>query len=711
MIKPVVAVLVSVLPHWRMSLLLGCLCAAVPVFPATAGDLMIYGDALASGWDNWSWDTAIGTNAKHKQGNSSAAVKYSAGWAGLSFRTGAPVATSAYKALHFWIYGSSGAGKLQVFTQTADDSGESSIYDFTPTPNAWKEVTIPLSDLGNPVQIARLNIMDGTGNVQPVYYLDDLRLVAKALPPLSLSVDAAANRQAISPYIYGINGHYDDGSITLLQSMSLPLRRWGGNNKSRYNWKIDATNTGMDWYYENVKLPDIAPPNPPSDSTVTRTVDENITSQAQTLLTVPMSGFVAKDAASCGFSIAKYGPQQDSDWQWRPDCGNGVKPDGSYITGNKAADTSLAVGPQFVKDWVAFLGKLYGKAGQGGVQFYNLDNEPDLWFDTHRDVFPVALKYDQLKARTIQYAAAIKAADSGAKILGPAVSGWSFYWHSPFDIQNEDYNWTDQNAHGGTPLTPWYLQQMRAYEKTKGKRILDYLDLHYYPQGFNSTYQGAGDAATQALRLRSTRSLWDPTYVDESWIGTSDKTDGGIVKLIPRMKAWVDAHYPGTKLAISEYLWGGLNDINGALAQADVLGIFGREGVHLAALWSPPGPDQPGAFAFRMYRNYNGKGAKFGVIGVRAASNDQSRLSIYAAEENSTGPLTVIVINKTGGPLSAPLILKNFTSTGVVQTWRYSPADLTRIVRLSDRSFTGNKFSGNFPANSITLLRLPGQRP
>lgn len=707
------------LPCMRAQLLcLSVLCIA-PVFPASAGDLMIYNDALAGGWENWSWSTTISADTGHKKvGTSSAAVQYTGGWAGLSFRTAAPIDTSGYASLHFWVYGSTGAGLLHVFTQPTDNGTNSTGYDFTPTPNDWLEVTIPLSALGNPTQITRLNIMDGTGNTQPLYYLDDLRLIAKPLPALSLSIDAAANRKSISPYIYGINGKYSDNSLSLMQSMNIPVRRWGGNNTSRYNWKNDATNAGMDWYFEDVKpISAPYPPNPPADSIFTRTIDENTSVNSKTLLTVPMIGYVAKsykevDPTACGFSISKYGLQQDNDWQWWPDCGNGIKPDGTTkVTGNNPLDTSIVVGPQFVKDWITFLVNLYGNASQGGVSFYNLDNEPDLWFDTHRDVFPVALKYDQLKSRTIQYAAAIKSIDPTAKVLGPAVSGWSFYWHSPYDIQREDYSWTDQNAHGGMPLTPWYLKQMKAYEQANGKRILDYLDLHYYPQGFNSTSLSAGDAATRALRLRSTRSLWDPTYVDESWIGTSDKTDGGIVKLIPRMKAWVNANYPGTKLAISEYMWGGFEDINGALAQADVLGIFGREGLDMATLWTPPGVNTPGAFAFKMYRNYNGAGAKFGSISVLAKSNDQSRLAIYAAEESATGPLTLIVINKTTTQQSAPITLKNFNPTGVLQTWRYSPANLTRIVRLSDRSFTGTKFANSFPANSITLIRVLGQRP
>jgi len=127
-------------------------------------------------------------------------------------------------------------------------------------------------------------------------------------------------------------------------------------------------------------------------------------------------------------------------------------------------------------------------------------------------------------------------------------------------------------------LVAWYLQQMKAYQTLHGTRLLDYLDLHHYPQADGVALGSAASAATQALRPRSKRSLWDPSYMDESWI--SDLQPGGVaVQMIPRMKAWVNENYPGTKLAITEYNWGALENINGALAQADVFGIFGREGL------------------------------------------------------------------------------------------------------------------------------------
>jgi len=678
--------------------------------PAFATDLTIYEDALASGWDNWSWNTALSVDTARKaSGASSLAVAYTAPWAGLSFRAGAAVNTAGYSSIRFSIYGKPGSGKLAVSTQPTDGGAASTAFAFTPTANAWTVVDVPLSALGNPGQIARLNIQDQSNTVQPAYNLDSLRLVGKTLAPLALAVDATAARKPISPLIYGINGYgLAGGDAAYLKSLGVPLRRWGGNNVTRYNWQLDAGNTANDWYFENTRLSDAA--SPPNDSGANRFIAQNRLSGVDTVLTVPMIGYVAKngDLSTCGFSVTKYGAQQAAD-PWRPNCGNGVKPNGSLVTGNNPADTSVAVGPSFTQNWVAYLINRYGKAGSGGVRYYNLDNEPDIWWDTHRDVAPVGLKYDQLRDRTYQYAAAVKAADPAAQTLGPVVDGWTYYWNSPYDGQRQD--WTtpdDRNAHGGTPLVPWYLQQMKSYELAHGKRILDFLDLHYYPAQAGVALSAAGDATTQALRLNSTRSLWDPTYVDESWIANAGP-DGGIVKLIPRMRDWVGSNYPGTKLAVTEYNWGAPEHINGALAQADVLGIFGREGLDLATLWSPPQATQPAAFAFRLYRNYDGAGAKFGETSVSATSNAQDKLAVYAAEETATGALTLVVVNKTAAALSAPLALSHYAPAGVLQGWRYSAAQLGSIVHLPNQAFGGTQFTASYPANSITLWRVAGK--
>ncbi len=59
-------------------------------------------------------------------------------------------------------------------------------------------------------------------------------------------------------------------------------------------------------------------------------VDQDRRTGTKTVLSVPLIGWKPNRDWSCAFSVAKYGPQQQTDAQWRPDCGNGVKPDGTF---------------------------------------------------------------------------------------------------------------------------------------------------------------------------------------------------------------------------------------------------------------------------------------------------------------------------------------------------------------------------------------------
>jgi hypothetical protein len=117
--------------------------------------------------------------------------------------------------------------------------------------------------------------------------------------------------------------------------------------------------------------------------------------------------------------------------------------------------------------------------------------------------------------------------------------------------------------------------------------------------------------------------------------------------------------------------------------------------------------NEPGAFAFRLYRNYDGAGAKFGDVSVAATSTDQGKLAAYAAERSSDGTLTLVVINKTGDTLTANLTIANRLSPAAAEVYRYSPANLAAIPRLFDQPVSGNGFAASFPANSITLLVIP----
>jgi hypothetical protein len=661
-----------------------------------AADLLVYGDTLASGWQDWSWNTTVSlSNATPVySGTASIAATYTSAWGGLYLHANS-TDVSAYDTLQFWLHGGNAGG--QRISVSLNYNG--STREVTATAGTWQKISIPLSELGSPATVTDLVWQDGTGGAQPTFYLDDVAFVGSGTvvppPPPSigpaLTVNATADQHLISPYIYGMNF----ATEAIADDLHLPVRRWGGNSTSRFNWQLDVHNTGSDWYFENI---------PDERGTVDQFVDQDRRTGTKTLLTMPLIGWTPKARKEthpydCAFNRSIY-PTQDSFDPWDTNCGNGER-NGNPITGNDPHDTSVEITTTFVISWINHLTAQYNTAASGGVMFYDLDNEPMLWNSTHRDVHPNPTTYDEMRNSTWAYAAAIKSADPTAKTLGPVVWGWCAYFYSAADGCGPG---ADRAAHGNTDFIEWYLQQMRAYEQAHGVRILDYVDVHYYPQAEGVSLSSAGSAATQALRLRSTRSLWDPTYMDESWI--SDTTDEG-VQLIPRMKQWVTNNYTGTKLAITEYNWGALNHINGALAQADVLGIFGREGLDLATLWGPPDSSTaPGIFAFRMYRNYDGAGSAFGETSLRAASADQDKLAIYAARRIGDGALTLMMINKTGQALTSTLTLTNFQPGATAQVYRYSAANLAAIVHEPNQTVTAGGFTAVFPANSITLFVL-----
>jgi hypothetical protein len=533
--------------------------------------------------------------------------------------------------------------------------------------------------------------------------------VAAAAP--TLSVDVNAGRHPISEDIYGMNF----ASEALAQELKLPVDRWGGNATSRYNWQVNVGNAGSDYYFI---IQDLGSPTTAS-ADADAFVDQDRRTGSKSILTIPLipyltagrPGVTAGVTAACSYSVGPFvATQFDSTISYGGStCGNGSKASVPLGLLPSAQLTALNVAntPQSAKDWIAHLVGKYGSAGTGGVRFYMMDNEPSLWQDTHSDIYPVnQLSYTALRDVTQLYARAVKDADPSAQVLGPSDWGYSAYFDSPpgYALTTGGYA-----ANGNAFFGVWYLQQMRAYEQANGIRLLDYFDEHYYPQAPGVTLVADdGNPATQALRLRSVRSLWDPTYTDESWIATVGGPFPAQVQLLPMFRSWVSANYPGTKVSVSEYNFGALDSINGALAEADVLGVFGREQLDLATLWGPPSATQPGAYAFRMYRNYDGVGSRFGDVSVQASSSDESQLSIYAAQRAGDGALTLMVLNKTAGALSAALTLSNFSTAAPASRFQYSPNRLGGIEVLAAVALSAGTLSATYPANSITLWVLAG---
>jgi hypothetical protein len=491
----------------------------------------------------------------------------------------------------------------------------------------------------------------------------------------TLAVDANASRHPISPDIYGIASYGLDA--TFAKEIQVGNIRWGGDGTTRYNWQVDSSNAGFDWYFmggngETTPVPSAGP-----DLMV------NTYKPAHALMTIPIIPYVNKLAAwNCSFPVSVYGAQQSTNPYVHPNgdnCGNSITTSNTQLIDNNIYANHIDNTTGLQQQWVQHLVSTFGTAANGGVKFYQLDNEPYGWANTHRDVEPNGATYPTITQLGQQYAAVVKQADSTAMVLGPSdftLGGW---------IGN-----TGQQ--GGLFAGEYYLQQMAAYDKAHGQRILDYFDEHYY-----------FDTSTPAAQLASTRTLWDPTYNGGTWVEQYDFN--GPMHLIPRLRSWISTYYPGTLLSLSEYsIDSGNKSIVDAIAEMDVLGIFGQQPIDLANMWSAPAPTDPIAYAFRMFRNYDGNGSQFGDTSVSGVSSNPGNLSIYAAQRSSDHAVTILVINKTTGALSSSISIANLNLPPTAQVYTYSQASLTSIAHASDAAINNGSVSYTFPSYSAVLL-------
>jgi len=513
-------------------------------------------------------------------------------------------------------------------------------------------------------------------------------------PAASLTVDVNATRRPINPNIYGLAY----ASTAQLQDLNVPLNRYGGNNTSRYNWQINGDNRGQDWYFES-----IGDSSSVAGERGNTFIANTRAGGAQAMITVPIIGWVAKIGANrsklASFSQAKYGAQTGNDWQWFSDAGNGIlQSTGQPVSGNDPNDANVPNSSTIQNQWVQAIVNQWGLASGGGQKYYILDNEHSIWHSTHLDVHPIGATMDEILSRMTDYASQIKAADSSAVVAGPEEWGWSGYLLSGYDQQYGSlHGWSvmpDRNNHGGMDYLPWLLGQIKA----DGRHLLDIFTVHYYPQ--SGEFGNDTSTSMQLLRNQSTRSLWDPNYVDQSWI--NDK-----LKLIPRLRNWADMYYyAGTPIGITEYNWGAEAHINGATTQADILGIFGREGLDLAARWTTQDASTPTYKAIKMYRNYDGNKSAFGDTSVSAGGANPDNVAVFAAQRTSDSALTVMVISKyLSGTTPVSIAVSNFSAGPTAEVYQLTSANA--INHLADLTLSGSTLSFTAPAQSITLLVLP----
>jgi len=528
---------------------------------------------------------------------------------------------------------------------------------------------------------------------------------------VNYTINTGTNKKPISPYIYGTNTGYP--TITNPGGDSnYTIARYGGNRLTAYNWENNWSNAGGDyWWLNDLYLTNyqIEEPGKP----VTDFRDKCIASKQDSIVTLQMAGYVS-DALSgmvdCNIYAApsKYFKQVVFA-KGAPFC----SPPGSPDT----MDASV-----YMDEFVNFLVSKYGHAGQqNGVKFYDLDNEPDLWYDTdtnppyvfphhgtHWEVHPTGkVTCAELIGKTIALATAVKNVDPNAQLLGPVSYGFrgflTFQDAPDWPSYQNNYDW----------FLSYYLDQMKANSVTAGKRLLDVLDLHWYPDALDSEGnrivwgpKPPYSRANADARMQAPRSLWDSDYKENSRI---EQLYSKWLPILPPIQKSIDTYYPDTNLAFTEYAYGGETHYSGGIATADVLGIFGKYGVYIATYFYDGNYVDAAIKMYTNYANYDDKPSKFGDTEVDSTVSDKVDSSIYASvfSSGNDSSLHLIVINKNlDKPISGTFNITSTQNFITGKVWKFDSKDPNIKETTPIKVITGNSFTYTIPNLTVCHIVL-----
>lgn len=507
---------------------------------------------------------------------------------------------------------------------------------------------------------------------------------------IQFKVDPNKDNLAISPYIYGTNTEKEVHS-------GIKMYRMGGNRWSTFNWETNDSNSGADNDYNNGKwlcvLQSCAAQNMSKAGEVLKLgVRRAFDAAATPLVTIPIGDYVAGDSSS---HVTQNAVLNLTPWKQN----KSLRSSGTPVVNPNTSD-----GEVYQEESIKFAQEYFlSDLALGKKIFYMLDNEPGLWASNHRYIHPAKTSYVELVNRTIEYGSMVKSRAPASLVFGGVAYGYNEF--------NSLQDAPDRNLGDSSNIKffEYFLTQLKNEELVSGKRVMDVLDMHW---GSEVTVGGLrisqemretpNSEAVIAARLQAPRSLWDPTYTENSWI-TEDMTSGPI-HMIPTLKAIINRSYPGTKISFSEYAHGGETHISGGLAQVDTLGIFGREGVFAAAHWDRE-PDAPYIYgALKLYTNYDGLGSQVGDISVRAEASDRTKASIYAmTEQGNPAKLFVIVINKTSQSLKSLLSLSDSDEYSYLKSFELR-ASASPVATVDLELGRGKKFEPILPGFSATLF-------
>ena len=514
-----------------------------------------------------------------------------------------------------------------------------------------------------------------------------------AVADVTITVDPTKT-MPISPYIYGTNFYSGNTS----PQPNFTFDRDGGNRWTAYNWETNASNAGSDYLYENDNY--LSSSNVPAEAVRSFIAGDQGAGLAS-LVTVQLQGYVSADESG---PVATPFPNLSRFKQV------------IYKKSTKDATPFTLTPPTtdayvYMDEFAWALDQKFSGPGIFGASpthptFIDLDNEPDLWNSTHAEVQgSTNISSSNFVTNTVALSEALKDQFPNAVLFGPVNYGFEGI-----------YSWQGDSTLNPTPNgANWFADKYMAGIKTAstayGKPVVDVYDFHWYSEAtdgttrvINMTGSTLTDTQVQAI-VQSPRSLWDPTFTENSWI---TGVLGGPINILGRLQSKIAANNPGMKVSISEYENGGFNHIAGTIAQADNLGVFGSMGVFAANFWPPGGTYSYTLAGFRAFRGFDGATANFGDTSLQATSSAVQTVVVYASTDSTTpGRVVFVAINRSnaakvtainGQALSGTAHLYQMTGTSASGQTAVEP------VSIGTMAVSGSTLTITLPAYSVTTI-------
>ena len=515
----------------------------------------------------------------------------------------------------------------------------------------------------------------------------------------TVSIDVKKDVHSISPYIYGTNESYDGATAT----------RWGGNRSTSYNWENNASNGGNDFNFISDNFYDNTGKTTPAYPILNATKQADSKKQYN-LVSLQAAGYVAADQNGA-VTEEQIAPSN----RWKAISFHKDTEKYPYTLEPDLTDDTV-----YIDELINYLSVKLGRAGDGGVSAYAIDNEPYLWNQTHARLHPQQTSADELIEKTVDLSNVIRKLAPGADIYGPMFFGFTDAYH--WGPLNKTPEWTAiyEKSIGYPVRYSWfvdyYLDTLRKVEEETGHRAIDAIAFHWYPESYGATTKKRivdldnSSSSSELIaadmieaRLQAPRALWDSkyNYLDQNGNRSYVCMYFGQA-IIKKIKKSIDNFYPGTKIAFTEFEYDAEDHWSGGLCLVDVLGVFAREDVYLACKWDSF--KKYSIAAYNLYLNYDGNGSQYGKTSVYAMQSDTVSLSSFASiDENKN--LHIVVVNKTPIAQNTTFNIENgLYSDGVVYGFDQSSANISQLGTIE--KVENSSFSYTLPPYSAVHIIL-----